>query len=192
MTTPEWLRPVSERYLGADPGAAPRTVRIAEVLCAACALVAAGMVVTWGWMVVRMLGDPPVHIPVLLTALLLALAGAAMLAVFAPSVVLLRRRGRRRLPLVAGLVLGGLALVGLCVAAEPVTELQQTATDRTVRDWRMAAIVTPQLVVTAAVAFGLALLLRTDSASSWLAARRYQVRRVASEPEAGTEQRGGG
>jgi hypothetical protein len=208
MTTPEWLRPVSERYLGGDPGAAPRTVRMAEVLCAACALVAAGMVATWGAMSVGIARDWPALVPTDFGALLLAMAGAGLLVVFAPAVMMLRRRGWCRLPLVAALVLGGLALAGLCVAAEPVTELPSTATDRAVRDWRAAAIVTPQLVVTSAMAFGLALLLRTDSASSWLAARRYRSRRSGqakpatpwassrqrgggSEPEAGAEQRAG-
>lgn len=193
MTTPEWLRPVSERYLGGDPGAPPRTVRAAAVLCGVCALVAAGMVVTWGPMTVRIAQDGRILHPTGLLALLLTLAAAGMLAVFAPGVVMLRRRGWFRLPLVAALVLGSLALVGLCLAAEPVTELQQTATDRAVRDWRAAAIVVPQLMVTAAAAFGLALLLRTGSASSWLAARRYQWRQRhdGSEPGAGTEQRGG-
>lgn len=181
MTTPEWLRPVSERYLGGEDQTTPWTVWAATVLCAVCALVAGGMAVTWGAMTVRISQHPPVHLLTWLATVLLALTGLVLLAVFAPSVVMLRRRGWFRLPIVAGLVLGGIALVGLCVAAEPVTELPQRETDRAVRDWQATAVVVPQLVVTAAAAFGMVLLLRTGSASSWLATRRYRHRRPASE-----------
>jgi hypothetical protein len=48
MPTPEWLRPISERYLGGELGPPPWTVRVAVVLCAVCAALAAGMVQIFG------------------------------------------------------------------------------------------------------------------------------------------------
>lgn len=175
MSTPEWLRPVSERFLGDDPGPPPRPVRVAAVLAGVNALASAGMVAIWAPMAVRLLGGgSAIPIGGLALTAALTLAGAGLFAAFAPSTVLLTRRGWYRQPVFAGCVLGGLALLGVCIAAEP----SRLGDEELRRDWTTAGAVLPWLVGTAVSAFGMVLLLRTGTVSNWLAARRYQHRRA--------------
>ncbi|MGH3678783.1 MAG: hypothetical protein ACRDT2_00395 [Natronosporangium sp.] len=184
MTTPEWLRPVSERFLGGPTGPPPWTVRVAAGLCALCALAAAWMVVTFGPMTVQIGQNPLGRVPWLnvLLAALTAATGAVLLVVFALSTVLLFRRGWFRPPVMAGLVLGILAGLGLCAAAAPAT-MMLTGEEPDLQ-WRTAAFVTPRLMAAAVLGFGLVLTLRTGSASGWLAKRRYQAlqARVRTRP----------
>lgn len=190
MSTPEWLRPVSERFLGGHPGRPPWTVWLAAVLCGACALVAAGMVAVWGPMTVRLTRNPPIGLSVGVAALLAAV-GAVLCATFALGMVLLARRGWFRPLVSAGVVLGSMAVLGLCVAAGPdrLTDIRGAGFEL---EWGTFTAVTPWLVAAAVTGFGLVLVLRTGSASSWLAKRRYQVRRPGSERERPAEQAGGG
>jgi hypothetical protein len=175
MSTPEWLRPVSQRYLGGEVGPPPRGVRVAAVLAGANALAAAGMVLIWAPMTIDVLTSELAPLSLATAPGLLAVAGAVLLGVLAPATVMILRRGWYRAPLTAGWVLGGLALFGLCVAAEPSRVHEQTPAD-----WEAAAAALPWLVGTAVTALGMSLLLRTDAVSTWLARRRYQVHSAVS------------
>jgi hypothetical protein len=174
MTEPapraEWLRPVSERYLGDPTGPAPWTVWGASLLCALDALVAAGMVATWGPATLELLGGSTDNLASSLVTVLLAASGTGLVAVFAPGVVLLGRRGWCRLPTLAGIVLAGLTGLGFCIGAESGTPGGEAA----------AWYVLPELTTAALGSVGLVLLLRSRSASGWLAQRRYQVRQQAA------------
>lgn len=136
---------------------------MAVVLAAVCALAAAGMVQVFGTQVVQ---GTVREISVPATAL-----GLVMLVVFGAATVRLVQHGWSRPPLVAGLVLGGLALFGLW-AYGPAFALPVSAeTDQ------QASFLTPRFMAAALAGFGLVVMLRTGSASSWLAIRRYQTRR---------------
>jgi hypothetical protein len=56
-------------------------------------------------------------------------------------------------------------------------------------DWRTAGFVAPRLAAAGLAGFGLVLVLRTGSASSWLARRRWQAR-GGSEGRGSVEQGG--
>lgn len=164
MSTPEWLRPVSERFLGGNPGPLPWTVKVAVVLAAVCAVAAAGMVQVFGTQLIR---GTVQEVSVIATAI-----GLVLLAVFAAATVRLVRHGWSRPPRVAGLVLGGLALLGLW-AYGPAFALPVSAeTDQ------VARFLAPRFAATAAAGFGLTVMLRTGSASSWLAIQRYRTGRT--------------
>jgi hypothetical protein len=162
MPPPEWLRPVSERFLAGDPGPPPWTVRLAAVLAGAGALAAAGMVQVWG---VMSLDGTHLEVALPLTA-----TGVVLLVVLGSSVVRLRRDGWFRPPLYAGTALGVLALLaalsigpGLLSGMSPETRQD-------------AGFLTPRFAASAVAGFGLVLVLRTGSASTWLAKQRFQVR----------------
>lgn len=171
MSTPEWLRPISERYLDGDPGRPPAGVLAAAGLSGLCTVISAGMLVIGVSSISRRLAVMSL-VTLLMTCLIVATA-AVLCAIFAASTVLITRRGWCRAPGRAGWVLGGVAAFGICVAAEPVRVMQATATESD----EQAAAALPWMVVAALLGFGLALLLRTDSVSSWLAVRRHRTAR---------------
>jgi hypothetical protein len=152
---PDWLRPIDERFLAGDPGPAPRTVNASAGASALCAVAALGMMVMWGRMALRQGGSENY---------LLALSGAVLLVIFASATVMLHRRGWFRLPLAAAIYLGVLAAVAVYVLVGP----------RRVGGG-LPDFAEPRIIATGIVSFGLAILLRTPSASTWLAKRRYQV-----------------
>jgi len=162
VSPPDWWRPVSERFLGDDPGPPPWTVRAAALLAAAGTLAAAGMVWIWGSMV---LNGVELAVAAPLTAV-----GLTLLMILGGSTVQISRRGWCRQPKAAGLLLGSLALIGFLSYAPALAgdgyqpETYQTATH-----------VSPRLAAATAVGFGLAALLRSRSASEWLARRRHHV-----------------
>lgn len=193
MSTPEWLRPVSERFLGDDPGPAPWTVRVAAVWSVPVAAVSAGMAVTFAQVAAEFLGRPEVQRLNVLLAGGLALTGAVLFGMFGAAPLMLFQRGWCRVLVRGGLVLASLALLGLFIFAGPAPQLRSTG--ETDPQMVAARSTTGWLLVTAVLGLGLAGLLRTGSASSWLASRRYQTRRLArgsgSERGGSAEQAGG-
>ena len=162
MSPPDWLRPVSERFLAGDPGPPPWTVRLAAVLAGAGALAAAGMVQVWGAMT---LDGTQREVALPLTA-----TGVVLLAVLGSSVVRLSRDGWFRPPLYAGMALGALALLALLSTGPGLLSGMSPETRQD------AGYLTPRLAASAVAGFGLVLVLRTGSASTWLAKQRYRVR----------------
>ncbi|QSB13606.1 hypothetical protein JQS43_18780 [Natronosporangium hydrolyticum] len=171
MTTPEWLRPVSERYLGGELGPPPRGVRIAAMLAGVNALLAAGILALAGPATIILLTGPVAPLTLVTSNGLLAVAGLLLLATLAPSAVQISRRGWYRIPVTAGWVLTGLAAFGFCVVADP----GRIGGDGP-RRWSEVAGTVPWLAVTLASALTMTLLLRSAPVSSWLARRRHQVR----------------
>lgn len=170
VSPPEWWRPVSDRFRSDDPGPPPWTVRAAALFAAAGALAAAGMVQIWGAMV---LDGVELAVAAPLTAV-----GLTLLLVLGGGTVQISRRGWCRQPKAAGLVLGSLALIGFLSYAPALAgdgylpETQQTALH-----------VSPRLAAATVVGFGLAALLRSRSASDWLAHRRLWLQ---TRPEPGS------
>lgn len=193
---PEWLRPVGERLLGGDAGPPPGTVRAATVLAAVNAVAAAAMVTIWAPMIVSLVREQPAGFgSSLLIAVPLAVTGAVLAVVLAAAVVMLGRRGWLRLPLAAASILAVLALIGVFVAAvtsrvpaQPTPELSEDLA-------ATAVAVLPWLVAVAVAALSLVALLRTSSAGTWLARRRYRHRQgrpvVPASRMSGTDPAGG-
>lgn len=170
--TPEWLRPVGERYLSENAGSPPLAVRVATGFAATGALAGGGMVAIWGPMTGRALAVSPVDLFALLLAGALTLTGTGLAAVLAASAFMIIWRGWHRLPAAAGWVLGGVAALGICVAAFPAR-----ITDPDLhREWATSAAVLPWLLAAAVAGCGVPLLLRTSAAGDWLATRRHQRR----------------
>jgi hypothetical protein len=153
-TIPEWLRPLSERYLSTEAGPTPVAVKVATVCAAICALASAWLAVL---LTLVALTDP-LPVPTLLVAV--ALVTALLAPLFAVSIVAIPSRGWRRAPFWGALLLGFIALASLV----PASFGEGTA------------VAMLSAVVVAAAAILLALELRRATADRWLAIKRHRSR----------------
>src|SRR5262245_8777951 len=111
-TTPEWLKPLDQRYLAGEAGPMPNAVKLAAVLSGVSAVPAAGVGIINLSMTVDLIANRPPGWGTNLTFVpLVGLAGAAMFVVFTLGVRAIPAKGWARLPTLSGLVLAGIAFV---------------------------------------------------------------------------------
>lgn len=171
--TSEWLRPISERYLGGALGPAPTSVRLAAALCALNAVMSAAMAVIWTSVIVTVLREPRAGVGMTLAISgTLAVGAAVLTVVFAWATVAVPRRGWARTPFVCAVTLALVGAVALYTArgAMVMQSPEHAAAANEITWW---------LVVITAGALVLAGVLRMRTARAWLAQRRYHSLRRA-------------